>query len=121
YPWFHPELRSIVFDAPEPSTWIVLERVNEHEHQRTPNTLLLSPIPLLRTGARNTTPPELVVYKTLTDKQSRVTPRLLRYREEKQQIFIMDTFLMIAKTTVWLTLELLVCTGMISPSKPNGS
>ena len=36
--WFQsPELHSIVFDAPAPSTWIVLERVNEHEHRNDPN------------------------------------------------------------------------------------
>ncbi|CDM38273.1 unnamed protein product [Penicillium roqueforti FM164] len=35
--------------------------------------------------ARAWTPPELVAYKTLTDKQSEVTPRLLGYREEEQE------------------------------------
>lgn len=35
--------------------------------------------------ARAWTPPELVAYKTLTDKQSKVTPRLLGYREEEQE------------------------------------
>ncbi|KAJ5522201.1 hypothetical protein N7527_006316 [Penicillium freii] len=35
--------------------------------------------------ARAWTPPELVAYKTLTNKQSKVTPRLLGYREEEQE------------------------------------
>ncbi|KAJ5479931.1 hypothetical protein N7530_005440 [Penicillium desertorum] len=43
YPWFRgPELHSIVFDAPAPSTWIVLERVNEHEHREDPDHSAIS-------------------------------------------------------------------------------
>lgn len=114
-----PELHSIVFDAPAPSTWIVLERVNEHEHRKDPDHSAVSytsvkyrckkhgddgkiafvriyrQIPHLGTEfydhatrakqARAWTPPELVAYKTLTDRQSSVTPRLLGYREEEQE------------------------------------
>ncbi|KAJ5788966.1 uncharacterized protein N7518_005977 [Penicillium psychrosexuale] len=101
--WFRgPELRSIVFDTP-PSTWIVLKRVNEHEHRKDPDHSAVSyasvkiykQLPHLGTEfddyatrarqARAWTPPELVAYKTLTDKQSEVTPRLLGYREEEQE------------------------------------
>ena len=118
--WFlGPEPRSIVFDAPTPSTWIVLKRVNEHEHRKDPDHSAVSfasvkyqcknhgdaskiafvriykQLPHLGTEfddyatrarqARVWTPPELVAYKTLTDKQSKVTPRLLGYREEEQE------------------------------------
>ncbi|KGO42495.1 hypothetical protein PEX1_011740 [Penicillium expansum] len=118
--WFRgPELRSIVFDAPTPSTWIVLKRVNEHEHRKDPDHSAVSyasvkyqckkhgdaskiafvriykQLPHLGTEfddhatrakqARAWTPPELVAYKTLTDKQSKVTPRLLGYREQEQE------------------------------------
>ncbi|KAJ5448467.1 hypothetical protein N7445_003288 [Penicillium cf. griseofulvum] len=104
HPWFRgPDLHSIVFDAPAPSTWIVLERVNEHEHRKDPDHSAISyasvkyrckkrgdtskiafvriykQIPHLGTEfddyttrakqARAWTPPELVAYKTLTDKK----------------------------------------------------
>ncbi|KAJ5248133.1 hypothetical protein N7524_012093 [Penicillium chrysogenum] len=112
------ELYSISFDAPTPSTWIVIERVNEHEHRKDPDHSAVSyasvkyrckkdgdasknafvriykQLPHLGTEfgdhatranqARAWTPPELVAYKTLTDKQSKVTPSLLGYKEEKQ-------------------------------------
>lgn len=118
--WFRgPELRSIVLDAPTPSTWVVLKRVNEHEHRKDPDHSAVSyssvkyqcmkhgdaskiafvriykQLPHLGTEfddyttrakqARAWIPPELVAYKTLTDKQSKVTPRLLGYREEEQE------------------------------------
>ncbi|CAG8155931.1 unnamed protein product [Penicillium nalgiovense] len=43
HPWFRgPEFHSIVFDAPTPSIWIVLERVNEHEHRKEPDHSAIS-------------------------------------------------------------------------------
>ncbi|KAJ5968591.1 hypothetical protein N7501_004839 [Penicillium viridicatum] len=114
-----PELHNIVFDAPAPSTWNVLKRVNQHEHRKDPGHSAVSyasvkyrckkhgddskiafvrtyrQIPHLGTEfddyttlakqARVWTPPELVAYKTLTDRQSSVTPRLLGYREEEKE------------------------------------
>ncbi|CAG8268526.1 unnamed protein product [Penicillium salamii] len=118
--WFRgPELHSITFDTPEPSTWIVLERVKEREHREDPEPSAVSfasvkyrcknlgdaskialvriykQIPHLSTEfddhatrakqAKAWTPPELLAYKTLTEKQSKVTPRLLGYRKEEQE------------------------------------
>ncbi|KAF9249887.1 hypothetical protein DTO013E5_8696 [Penicillium roqueforti] len=91
--WFRgPELRSIVFDAGLSSS--ALTNTSTEKIPTTP----LSPMPPSSTSATNTemlaksrsqarawTPPELVAYKTLTDKQSEVTPRLLGYREEEQE------------------------------------
>ncbi|CAI7630560.1 unnamed protein product [Penicillium glandicola] len=90
--WFQgPELHNIVFD-PTPSTWIILEHVNEHEHRKNPDHSSVSYASVKYRCRKYDdaskiaawTPPELVAYKTLTDKQSKVTPQLLGYREEKQ-------------------------------------
>ncbi|KAJ5895330.1 hypothetical protein N7495_007021 [Penicillium taxi] len=128
YPWFRgPEIHSIIFDDPEPSTWIVLERLNEHENREDPERAhikhpdhctvsyasikyrckkqgdaskiafvrMYKQIPHLGTEfddhttrakqARAWSPPELIAYKTLTDKQSKFTHHLLGYREEEQE------------------------------------
>ncbi|KAJ5575726.1 hypothetical protein N7535_002652 [Penicillium sp. DV-2018c] len=92
--WFRgPEPRSIVFDAPTPSTWIVLKRVNEHEHRKHPHHSAVSYASVKYQCKKHgdaskiafgVDSPELVAYKTLTDKQSTVTPRLLGYKEEEQ-------------------------------------
>ncbi|KAJ6146208.1 hypothetical protein N7497_008190 [Penicillium chrysogenum] len=95
------ELYSISFDALRRLHGLSSSALTNTSTERIPTTPL-SPMPPLSTGqlpplgtefgdhatranqARAWTPPELVAYKTLTDKQSKVTPRLLGYKEEKQ-------------------------------------
>lgn len=113
-----PDLRSISFDLPTPSTWIVLNHVNEHERRFEPGddsvsylcfkyrckkrgdaskiafVRIYQQVPHIGTEfedsvtrarqAMTWTPPELVAYKTLTEKRSTVTPHLVGYLEEKQ-------------------------------------